>query len=86
MVVAPTLIIEVASLGHEAHDRETKFRWCAEAGVTHYWIPNPFERSLECFKLTKRGYSLEASGTGSSNVRQSLFPSLTIPLDELWRT
>src|SRR4051812_16238976 len=33
ILIPPTLIIESLSPGHEAHDRETKRRWYAEAGV-----------------------------------------------------
>jgi Uma2 family endonuclease len=86
VTIAPALIVEVVSLGHEAHDHVTKFAWYAEAGVANYWILDPFKRSLACFKLGKLGYELDASGKGSSKVRQSLFPSLVIPLAELWET
>lgn len=85
LMIPPTLIIENISLGHESHDRETKFKWYAEARVKNYWILDPYRRSLECFVLGKSGYRVDASGEGSDATRPSLFKGLTISLGELWR-
>ena len=84
LVVPPMLIIEAVSVGHEAHDRETKFQWYAEAGVEHYWLLYTFRRSLECFELGKKGYRLAASGSESDRIKTSLFPGLVSSLAKLW--
>jgi Uma2 family endonuclease len=84
VMIAPTLIIESISAGHEAHDRDTKFRWYAEAGVPNYWILDPLRRSLQCFALGKAGYRAVAAGSGNAKLKLPLFPGLTISLSELW--
>jgi Uma2 family endonuclease len=84
LLVPPTLVIEAVSIGHEAHDRETKFDWYAEAGVKQYWLLYHFRRSLECYELGKSGFKLAASGEKTAKLKPSLFPGLLIPLAKLW--
>jgi Uma2 family endonuclease len=85
VMIAPTLIIESISSGHEAHDRETKFRWYAEAGVSNYWILDPLRRTLECFVLVEAIYQLDVKGKGSDVIRPALFTGLVIDLAKIWR-
>ena len=82
--IAPTLVIESLSMGHEDHDRETKRAWYAEARVPNYWLLNAFTRSLECLKLVKNEYRRDAWGRDKEELRPSLFPGLIIPLRDLW--
>lgn len=86
ILVAPTLIIESISEGHESHDRETKRRWYAEAGVPNYWLLDANARSLECLVLDGPDYRLDASGKADAQIRPSLFHGLVIPLSKLWAT
>jgi Uma2 family endonuclease len=82
--VAPTLIVESTSLGHEDHDVETKRVWYAEAGVPNYWILNAFERSMECLKLVDGAYQIDVAARETQPIQPSLFPGLIIQLAELW--
>jgi len=82
--VAPALAIESLSPGHEAHDRKTKRRWYAEAGVPHYWLLDAFGRTLECLVLEGSEYRTEAVARDADEVRTSLFPQLVIPLKQIW--
>jgi Uma2 family endonuclease len=84
LLIPPTLVIESVSLGHERHDRKTKFRWYAEFGVKNYWILDTFKRSLECWTLDGKSYRSDAAGRDADEIRPSLFPELTISLAELW--
>lgn len=84
ILIPPTLVIESISPGHESHDRETKQRWYAEAGIPNYWILDAFEESLECLVLEGAGYRLDAPGKHKETVRPSLFPGLTLPLEQVW--
>lgn len=86
MRVPPTLIIESISLGHEAHDRETKRHWYAAAQVPHYWILDAYRQTLECLTLEGAEYRVDQAGRENEEVRPSLFPGLVIPLAELWAT
>src|SRR5687767_11055613 len=84
LLVAPTLAIESVSPGHEAHDRRTKRKWCAEFGVPHYWIFDPFNRSLDGLVLDAGAYRVDQSGQGDNEVRPSLFPGLVLRLSGIW--
>jgi Uma2 family endonuclease len=85
LLIPPMLVIEGVSIGHEAHDRETKFEWYAEAGVKHYWLLYHFRRSIECYELGRNGYRLADSAQGNAKLKSSLFPGLVIPLAKLWK-
>lgn len=82
--VPPTLVLESVSLGHEEHDRETKRRWYAEAGVRHYWLLDPYRRTFDALVLAGAEYKIDQAGRESDEVRPSLFPGLVIPLATLW--
>jgi Uma2 family endonuclease len=82
--VPPTLAIEALSPGHESHDRRTKRRWYAEAGVAHYWLLDGYEKTLECLVLQQGAYRTEQHGRASDEIRPTLFPGLIIPLGRIW--
>jgi Uma2 family endonuclease len=84
ILVPPTLVIESISRGHEAHDRNTKRQWYADAGVPNYWIFDFLGQSLECLLLKNSEYRIDATGKRNEEVRPSGFPGLVIPLAELW--
>ena len=84
ILVPPTLVVESISIEHEAHDREIKRRWYAEAGVPNYWLLNAYEKTLECLVLKGGEYQLDAAGRDSDEVRPSAFPDFVIPLAEVW--
>lgn len=84
ILVAPSLIIESVSPGHESHDRKTKRRWYADVGVVHYWILDAYAKTLECLVLERGRYRVDASARGDDIVRPKLFTGLTVRLAELW--
>ena len=84
MRIAPSLIIESLSIGHEDHDRETKRAWYAQARVPNYWLLNAYTRTLECLKLVKNDYRRDAWGKEKEKISPSLFPGLVISLGDLW--
>lgn len=83
--IAPPLVIESASKGHELHDRVTKRDDYARFGVPNYWILSQREKSLECYVIDEAGYKLELSDRSPAAVTPSAFPGLTIPLDKVFR-
>src|SRR3954453_1271396 len=85
LMIAPTLIIESISVGHEAHDRETKRWWHAEAGVKNYWLFDGMRRTLECLVLKGDDYVVQVTAKGNRELRPALFPGLVLPLSKLWR-
>jgi Uma2 family endonuclease len=84
LLVAPTLVIESLSPGHEAHDRRTKRKWYAEFGVPHYWLFDPVERSLDCLVLERGSYRTDQAASGDADARPSLFPGLVVALAAVW--
>jgi Uma2 family endonuclease len=86
MRVPPTLIIESISLGHEAHDRQTKRQWYASARVPDYWILDAYRQTLECLLLSGAEYRVEQAGRENDEIKPSLFPGLVIRMAELWAT
>lgn len=84
LMVPPTLVVESVSIGHEEHDRQTKRRWYAEAGVPNYWLLEPAARTLDCLVLEGADYRVDQAGREADELRPSLFPGLTIPLARLW--
>jgi len=82
--IAPTLIVESVSIGHEDHDRVTKRRWYAEFGVPHYWLLTEHEHSLICLVLDGKQYKQETGGSELDRLTTTAFPGLTIDLSKLW--
>lgn len=82
--VAPKLVIESVSLGHERHDRVTKRRIYGGFGIPNYWIVDVTRRSLECLVLEQDGYRTDVTGAGDEQVRPPAFPGLTIALRDVW--
>ena len=82
--VAPRLVVESICVGHEAHDRETKLEWYADAGVPHYWLLTAHERSLACLALKRGEYVEEDAGRDSDTIRSAIFGGVSIPLAKLW--
>ncbi|HEX3356066.1 MAG TPA: Uma2 family endonuclease [Tepidisphaeraceae bacterium] len=84
ILVSPTLVIESVSQGHEAHDRETKRGWYAEAKIPNYWMLDAQQRSLECLVLDVAEYRVDQSGREDAQLKPGMFPGLVIELGKLW--
>jgi Uma2 family endonuclease len=84
ILVAPSLIIESISPGHERHDKRVKRKWYAEFGVPNYWLLNRYERTLECLVMEGTDYRVDQSASGDGDVRPAMFPGLHIPLARVW--
>jgi Uma2 family endonuclease len=82
-LVPPTLIIESISLGHEAHDEETKLRWYEQLGAPNYWLLNGYAKTLRCLVLENGKYRIDQEGRDEAELRPSLFPGLVLPLKDL---
>ena len=81
---APDLIVEVLSPGTQARDRGIKMRAYARAGVPHYWMLDPPNKTLEAYELSEQGYgAAQVYGPGGT-FRPALFPGLEIRIDDLW--
>lgn len=82
---APLLTVEIISETSRSKDRLRKRRIYQEAGIQHYWLVDPYEKTMECLGLRSGEYILAASGMDEDTLTHPNFPDLSIPLSELWR-
>jgi Uma2 family endonuclease len=81
----PDLAIEVISESSKIVDRKDKFQQYRTAGVLHYWIADPVEKTLEAWQLRDDNYVLIGKGRNEERVQLQPFEQLVIPLFRLWR-
>jgi Uma2 family endonuclease len=82
--VPPTLVIESISPGHQAHDRVTKFAWYAEFGVQHFWLMDPYKKSLDAFVLEGANYRQVAKLSNNAVFHPASFDGIQIKLADVW--
>ncbi len=75
--VAPDLVVEVMSQ-RRTYDRMTKRLVYAEAGVTEYWIVDPYARDIEVVR------GLETISRERETLRSALLPGLQIEVPALF--
>lgn len=81
----PALAVEVLSPSGSRKDRFQKLQIYREAGVQHYWLVDPLEKTLECFMLRDGLYMLMATGMEDDVIEHPAFPGLSVPLESLWQ-
>jgi Uma2 family endonuclease len=81
----PDLAIEIISPSSVDTDRVDKFAEYRDAGIAHYWIINPEDRTIEGWRLDAGQYLPAGRGQGTAVVNLPPFPDLDISLGELWR-
>lgn len=82
---APLLAVEIISESSRRKDRLRKRQIYQEAGIQHFWLVDPYEKTLECLTLRDGEYILAASGMDDATITPPDFPGLSIPLAEIWR-
>ena len=53
------------------------------AGVKHYWLVSPEDKTMECFALKDAVYALVASGMDEDTVEHPDFPGLVMALAKI---
>ncbi|MBI4635418.1 MAG: Uma2 family endonuclease [Candidatus Rokubacteria bacterium] len=81
---APPLVVEVLSPATRRYDRTTKMTRLAELGVAHFWIVDPEDRRLECYRLESGRYRLVLRAGGDEVVEHPDFPGLLLTLGAIW--
>ena len=81
---APALVVEVISPSSGRKDRVQKMRIYQKAGVQHYWLLDPQQKTLECFAWHDGVYALVATGMDEDVVEHPSFSGLSIALKSLW--
>ena len=82
--VVPDWTCEIVAPGSGRMDRVEKFRIYLESGVRHYWIIDPFNRTLEAF--ANESALMERIGAWGSDDKARIdpFEELEIDLGSLW--
>jgi Uma2 family endonuclease len=80
----PELVVEVLSPSTAAYDRVKKGNRYAVLGIQNYWILDPEEQRLECFRLVDGTCQLAATAGGSERLEAPHFSGLTIDLGAIW--
>lgn len=81
---SPELVVEIISPTSRRKDRVQKMQIYQKAGIRHYWLVDPEEKTLECFGLRDGIYALLAVGLENDRVNHSEFAGLEINLAALW--
>jgi len=82
--VAPDWICEVLSPSTYRLDRVKKLAVYARVRVSHAWLVNPGERTLEILRLQNGRWVIVATYGGDTIVRAEPFEAVAIDLLELW--
>lgn len=80
----PDWVCEVLSPSTERIDRSRKLRIYAEAGVSHAWLVNPRERTLEVLRLKDGVWTIVHVLTGSEEARAEPFEAIGLDLAAIW--
>ena len=80
----PDLVVEVLSPSTIQRDRVTKLRLYARFKIPHCWLLDPMTRILEVFELDGSSYRLTAAHAENETFTLTLFPELSIPLNDIW--
>ncbi len=81
----PLLMVEILSPSSRKIDRGLKSRRYAELGVQHYWIVDPDDKRVECFRLEHGAFRALVDARGDSSLTHPDWDGLTVELGKLWR-
>lgn len=82
--LAPDWICEVLSPSTAGIDRVEKMQIYARERVSHAWMVDPREKTLEVFVLAGASWKLQDAHRGDSKVRAQPFDAIELDLSILW--
>jgi Uma2 family endonuclease len=82
--IAPDWVCEALSRSTEAWDRARKLPVYASAGVTHVWLVNAVQRTLEVLRRQGTQWLTLAVHHGDARVRAEPFDAIELDLAGLW--
>lgn len=81
---APDWICEIISPSTVGNDRIVKMNIYAGFGVSHYWLIDPRDRTLEVFKLQAGVWARIGAFMDDARVRAEPFPEVELELGSFW--
>jgi Uma2 family endonuclease len=82
--LAPDWLCEVLSPGTEAMDRARKLPIYARESVSHVWLVDPLQRTLEVLRRQNTDWLILGVYEGNALVRAEPFDALELELGILW--
>ena len=82
--VIPNWVCEVISPSSVRMDKVLKARKYAECNVSHYWLADPEQRTLEVRRLENEKWVVVSTFEGAEKVRAEPFESIEIDLGDFW--
>lgn len=83
MTIAPDWICEILSPSNATTDRVEKLQTYFAAGVSHDWLVDPIEGSLEILRRTDLAYAVVQTAHRGQRLRPEPFDALEFSVDEL---
>jgi Uma2 family endonuclease len=80
----PDWVCEIASPSTEKLDRKRKLPIYADAGIGHFWLIQPRNRTLEVMRLVDRRWSLLGVHSDGDKIRAEPFEGFELDLTNLW--
>lgn len=80
----PELVIEVLSTPRGNVERSEKLDDYARAGISEYWIVNPFKRAVEVYRVDDSGEYAAPDIVSEGLLRPRAFPGVEIDIREIW--
>ena len=82
--LAPDWICEVLSPHTARLDRQKKLAIYARVSVTHAWLLDPIQRTLEVLRLERGQWLIVSVHADDDEVRAEPFEATSLPLARLW--
>ena len=82
--LAPDWVLEVLSPQTGGLDRTQKLPRYAAAGVSHVWIVDPAQQTLEVFRREGKFWLMVGAHQGAALVRAEPFDAVELNLADLW--
>ena len=79
----PDLVIEILSEYTAKEDRVKKFFEYLRAGISEYWIVDPFKQSIEVFTLEKEAYELFGKWCIGDNAKSKLLKDFEVAVGDV---
>ena len=84
ITLAPDWVCEVLSPSTAAFDRRKKLGIYAREGVSHMWLIDPLERTLEVLRLENGRWTILGVHGGNETVSVEPFTETELRLGDLW--
>jgi Uma2 family endonuclease len=81
---APDLVIEILSPSNAYYDLKTKKDVYERIGVGEYWIVDPRDHSIECFRNSASGFETFFIGKGKGNVCSQVVPEFCLDVADVF--